>query len=200
MSRTALFKAAWNWDTATLVRVLERSPALIEAQDASGRRALHVCAKRPWPEHKAESVQGLETLRVLIEAGTPADVVQPIPEDGEIFPATPLWYAVAHGRNPEMTRVLLDRGCSPQHCLFAAVWTDDVDILQMLIRAGAPLERRSEGVTPLLYAARLGREASVRALLTAGADNTAVDRKGLSALQLARRNKRADTLLSLLSA
>lgn len=200
MSKTALFKAAWNWDTATLARLLERSPDLIDALDTSGRRALHVCAKRPWPEHRAESAQGLESLRLLIAAGTPADVVQPIPEDGGIFPATPLWYAVAHGRNPAMTRVLLDRGCSPEHCLFAAVWTDDVDILQMLIHAGAPLERRSEGVTPLLYAARLGREASARTLLGAGADLGAVDRKGLNAQQLARRNKRPQSLLSLLSA
>lgn len=200
MSKTALFKAAWAWDTATLRRVLERSPALVEVLDASGRRALHVCAKRPWPEHKAESAQGLETLHWLIEAGTPADVIQPIPEDREIFPATPLWYAVAHGRNPVMTRVLLDLGCSPEHCLYAAVWNDDVDILQMLITAGAPLERRAEGATPLLYAARLGREASVRVLLASGADSAAVDRKGLNALQLARRNKRPDSLLSLLSA
>lgn len=200
MSKTALFKAAWNWDTAALARVLERSPALVEALDASGRRALHVCAKRSWPQHRAESDQGLESLRMLIEAGTPADVVQPIPEDHGIFPATPLWYAVAHGRNPLMTRVLLDRGCSPEHCLFGAVWNDDADILQMLIAAGAPLERHAEGASPLLYAARLGREASVRVLLAAGADLTAVDHKGLNALQLARRHKRADSLLRLLSA
>lgn len=167
-------------------RVLAASPALIEAQDARGRRAIHVCARRSWPAHSDESPSGLACLDVLIDAGTPFDAVQPIADDGELFPATPLWYAVAHGQNRPMARRLLDLGANPRHCLFAAVWNDDAQMLQMLLQAGAVTEVRAQGVTPLLYAARLARSATLAVLLDAGADRHARDRKGRSALALAR--------------
>lgn len=198
MSRTALFAAAKAWDAPSARRILAAKPALATATDASGRAALHVCAKRSYVEYRAESAQGMATVRALLDAGTPFDLVHPIPEERTTFPATPLWYAVAHGRNPVMTRFFLDLGATPDHCLFAAVWTDDVDILAMLIAAGAPLEPNAFGATPLVYAAQLGREASIRVLVAAGAAIGVVDHRGRSPYQLARARKVSAATLALL--
>lgn len=99
-----------------------------------------------------------------------------------------------------MTRFLLDLGSDPRHCLFAAVWNDGADILRMLIDAGAVLDVRADGVTPLLYAARLGRVATLRVLLDAGADLRATDRKGNTPYRLARRSGVPPDLLARLQA
>lgn len=198
MSRSALFEAAKAWDVATARRLLAARPDLAIVSDPSARYALHYCAKRTYVEHRAESDAGIETAQALVDAGTRFDVVQPILEDGEIFPATPLWYAVAHGRNPVMTRFFLDLGATPDHCLFAAVWNDDADILAMLLAAGAPIDPVADGATPLVYAARLGREASIRVLVGGGAARDAVDGKGRAPLQLAMAKKVSAETLALL--
>lgn len=198
MSRTALFDAAKAWDAAAVRRVLAEKPALATATDPNGRVALHVCAKRSYPGHHRESAAGIATMRALLEGGTPFDIVHAIPEDGATFPATPLWYAVAHGRNPPMTRQLLDLGARPDHCLFGAVWYDEADILQMLLDAGAPIDPVVEGATPLVYAARLGRLESIRTLVKAGASIDATDRKGRTPYLLAREKKVPTAVLGLL--
>ena len=61
------------------------------------------------------------TIHAFLDRGTPFDIVHPIIEDDAVFPATPLWYAVAHGDNAAMARLLLDLGARPDRSLFTAV-------------------------------------------------------------------------------
>jgi hypothetical protein len=69
------------------------------------------------------------------------------------------------------------------------VWNDNAEIMVMLLEAGAPVDSWEEGATPLIYAARLGREAVIPVLVAAGADRSAVDRKGRNLFRLARARK-----------
>jgi hypothetical protein len=40
--------------------------------------------------------------------------------------ATPLWHAIAFGRNLPLAKFLLSRGSDPHHCLFAAAYNGDI--------------------------------------------------------------------------
>ncbi|MGE0808220.1 MAG: ankyrin repeat domain-containing protein [Burkholderiaceae bacterium] len=187
MSKTALFKAARAWDAETVRALLGVKPELAQARDSRGRTALHLCAGRPLVE--AEVKAGLATAAQLLDAGVDTDAVEEIPDDGDVFPATALWYAVARGRNLELVRFLLKAGADPDNCLWAVVWADDAPMARLLLDAGSNTELRFDGDTPLLYAARLGREAALQELLRAGADIRVHDAKGRSPLDLARKRR-----------
>ena len=68
----------------------------------------------------------------------------------------------------------------------------------MLLEADAPVDPWEEGATPLIYAARLGREAVIPVLVAAGADRSAVDRKGRNPFRLARAGKVSPRVLETL--
>ena len=70
-----------------------------------------------------------------------------------------------------------------EHLLFRAIRDEDHGLLRSLLRGKVPLEiRRSDGTTPLLYAATLGIAQAVRILLDHGADPKATNRAGATAL------------------
>ncbi len=54
--------------------------------------------------------------------------------------ATPLWHAIAFGRNLPLARFLLSRGSDPNHCLFAAAYNDDAAAIRLLAQSGASLD------------------------------------------------------------
>jgi ankyrin repeat protein len=188
-SRSALFEAVKRWDGAAVDTILAAAPALVTATDAAGRTALHLGAGVPADRMKVRLADSVAVATRLLGAGAVLDAVQPIPDDGEIFPATPLWSALARGRNARLARFFLDRGASPAHCLWTAIWTDDVATVRTLLGRGAPADGRAHGETPLIYAARLRRERLVALLLEHGADPTATDARGRTALDHARRKK-----------
>jgi len=196
MSKTALFKAVKQWDAAETRRLLSEQPTLVKAVDNSGRTALHLCAGRPLQERPGESAASLATARVLLDAGAELDAVQPIPDDGEIFPATPLWYAVARGRNPQLVKLLLKLGATPDHSLWATAWSNDAELARLLLRAGARTDLRFGGETPLVYAARLGREPVIRELLAGKASIHVKDSQGRTPYELARKKRVSAPLLA----
>jgi ankyrin repeat protein len=187
MSKSALFKAAAAWDVSTVGRLLSGDPDLAHARDSRGRSALHICARQRWDGTASRARASIATVRALLTAGADINAVHEIPDDGEIFPATALWHAVAWGRNRPLALELLRRGASPEPCLFAVTWADDAPMARMLLKAGARTGLRSDGETPLHYAARLGREKVLRVLVAAGADIHATDAKGRTPLDLARK-------------
>ena len=73
----------------------------------------------------------------LLRAGIPIDAVQSINDDGEVFPATALWYALAWGRNRGLASFLLKAGADPNRCMFALVYADDLASAKLLRRHGA---------------------------------------------------------------
>ena len=68
------------------------------------------------------------------------------------FQATPLWYAVSRGRNVPLAQLLLQGGSTPEFCLWAAAFNDDVEAIDLLIRSGASVDPVAEDETPFLGA------------------------------------------------
>jgi ankyrin repeat protein len=198
VSRTALFNAAKAWDAEKVTALLKAEPELIRSRDARGRSALHICALSRWDGKSPSAHASIATARALIAAGEDVNVVHEIPDDGEMFPATPLWYALAWGRNLPLTKALLESGARPDWCLWTVVWSDEVIPLRLLLAAGSRTDLTFDGETPLLYAARLGREGPLRELVRAGARIDVKDRKGRSPLDHARRKRLSPSTLELL--
>jgi ankyrin repeat protein len=114
-----------------------------------------------------------------------------------MFPASPLAYAVFNA-DEAMTVLLLRRGgdiheIEPQTglgLLALAVIGNHAALVPALVEKGARVNHVDLlGMTPLLYAASIdfGDTAAVDALLTAGADVTAKNKGGQTALELARK-------------
>ena len=198
MSKTALFKAAAAWDAPEVARLLSDDPSLSHSRDAKGRTALHICARRRWDGKVPTGNSSIATARALLRAGVELNAVYEIPDDGDLFPATALWCAVAWGRNVPLVRDLLKRGANPDHCLAAVVWANDAPLARLLLKAGSRTELTFGGETPLHYAARLGREKLIEELVAAGADIRATDSKGRTALEYARRKRLGARALGIL--
>jgi uncharacterized protein len=189
MSKTALFRNASLWAAPALAELIAQDRNLVNARDSKGRTALHLCARRRWDGTAASARSSLATAHALLEAGAAINAVQEIADDGEIFPATALWYAVAWGRNVPLVKDLVRRGADPDNCLAAVVWADDAPMTRLLLRAGSRTEIKFAGETPLIYAARLARERIIEELVAGGSDIRAKDAKGMTALDHARRKR-----------
>ena len=107
--------------------------------------------------------------------------------------AEELYTAARSGRLPEVER-LLNEGASPdaeKHgtALVAAAYNGHLDVVKVLVRAGAKLEatNSSDGVTALMWAAGEGKDDCVEFLLGAGADVHAANELGDTALHRAAR-------------
>ena len=80
-SKTALFDAAKRWDIKAVKAILVAAPALVEASDPRGRRALHLaCAVKPGNGMLGET-NGLKTVAALLKAGAGLEVEVPMDED-----------------------------------------------------------------------------------------------------------------------
>ena len=98
--------------------------------------------------------------------------------------ATPLWYAISRGRNLTLARWLLERGCDPEHCLWAAQFARDPDAIRLLVGFGARLDVSQDGETPFLMAVKWSHFDEAWLLADLGADVDAKDDQGLTALHL----------------
>jgi hypothetical protein len=157
---------------------LAADPALLRIRDDRGRTWLHVCCGTPARDATARRAS-VKTADVLLDAGI--DIDDAAFTEGT-WRATPLWYAVARGRNAALAKHLLDRGCDPGHTLWAAAFNNDLDAIRMLVRYGAPVDARAEGDTPFLFAVKTSHFESARVLLALGADADATDDSGMTAL------------------
>jgi uncharacterized protein len=189
-SRTALFDAARMWDWPAVAALLAEVPELVAASDPRGHTAIHrACAVKPGSSPELVEPNGIKTVLALLEAG--ADLEQPVPmdEDEGDFRATPLWYAVARGENLPLIEFLLERGANPSYSLWAAVWRDDAVVCRALLKSRPELNLRAEGETPIFYAARLKRLATLALLIDAGADPSIPDPAGRDAVEIARQRR-----------
>jgi ankyrin repeat protein len=164
VNRKKFFDAAAHWDVETVSAGLREDRGLARVVDERGRTALHRCARTNGEKDGRDDAESLRVASALLKAGADPNAVHDIPHEGGSFKATPLWYAVAWGRNPKLVRLLLDGGAEPRGCLWACVGANDVDLAKTLVKAGAPLKEVIGGETPLDYARRLGKSAFFRLL------------------------------------
>ena len=162
-----------------LGRALDEKPALLSARDEKGRNWLHLCCATPTGEDRTAAAS-LRTADLLLERGLGLD--EPSFTEGA-FRATPLWHAIAFGRNLKLAEHLLRRGAGAQNCLFAAAWNHDRAAIRLLVAHGAKVDDDSSpGETPLLGAVKWSRFGPAEELLAAGADPNYRDPKGMTAL------------------
>jgi ankyrin repeat protein len=164
VDRKPFFDAAAAWDAKTVGAALREDRALARAVDARGRTALHLCARTNAAKDGRDAQAGLKVAKALLAAGADPNAIHDIPDEEGSFEATPLWYAVAWGRNPKLVKLLLGAGASPRGCLWACVWLEDLEMAKTLVKAGAPLDEVEGGETPLEYATRTKKDAFVRLL------------------------------------
>jgi ankyrin repeat protein len=180
-----LHAAAQRGDTAAIERLLRAAPqprALLEARDPQGRTPLHV----------ATFARQREAVKALLAAGADSAAL----ENGRYDAVT----IAAVADDEDTLRVLLAAGASAKRvtsrydgtALIAAAHLGHDGVVRQLIQAGAPLDHVNNlHWTALIEAVVLGdggarHQATVKALLQAGASTALADREGRTPLQLAR--------------
>ncbi|MFI4973590.1 MAG: ankyrin repeat domain-containing protein [Caulobacterales bacterium] len=181
VSKTRMFELVKSHDAACVAAALAESPDLLAWRDERGRNWLHVCCGAAVKGDAARAEASVETAKVLLAAGLPID--QEAFREGD-WKATPLWYAVGRGENLTLAEFLLNQGCNPNYCLWAASFGNDLEAIRLLVRHGADLEDPSAGDSPFLGAVKWSHFGPAEELLKLGADVNARDAAGLTALHL----------------
>ena len=175
-----LHKAAWE-DDAAAIAALIAGGADVDAVDGNGRTPAHVAG--------FASADG--ALRALAEAGADMNLL-----DHQLYDVVTI---AAVADDPEMVslaialgnRVDLVTSVYDGTALIAAAHLGHAEVVRRLIAGGAPLDHVNNlGWTALIEAVVLGdggpdHQATLRALLEAGADREIGDRNGATPRQLA---------------
>jgi hypothetical protein len=179
MSKAALFRSIKALDVEAVAVLLETNPALIRVTDDRRRNPLHFLCS--LPADPKTGPRSLALARRLLDAGL--DVNAPAFVE-RAFQATPLWYAISRGRNLPLARFLLTRGSSPENCLWAAAFAENLEAIDLLVRSGASLDPVTEDETPFLGVIKWSRFVGAERLLRHGADVNFQNSKGVTALHL----------------
>ncbi len=183
MSKTRLFHSIKSLDREAVADLLAAHPELKQVKDQRRRNALHFLCSLPADSRRERS---LELARYLLGIGF--GINEPAFVEGP-FQATPLWYAISRGRNLPLAKLLLKKGSTPEHCLWAAGFKDDVEAIDLLIKHGARIDPVAEDETPFLGAIKWSHFAAAERLLRHGANVNFQDSKRMTALHyLVRKN------------
>jgi hypothetical protein len=183
MSKTAILEATKELDLAAVRALLADKPALLHVADRQGLNLLHLaCAAAPAKLNVPESA-AVRMADFLLAQGLQIDA--PVAA-GSGKGCTALWFSVGRGRNLTLARHLLKHGAdvnkAPGGGLYAAGWYEDLDILDLLLRAGAEIDL-VVGVTPFLACWYWKKFDAAKLLAKRGADvNYRDPKKGKTAL------------------
>lgn len=165
-------------DWRSVKSALKEHPDLIEYRDKRGRTLLHLCCGLDIETRGLRAADSIKMADVLLD--TSLDLNGAAFTEGK-WKATPLWYAIAHGKNLKLAQYLLDRGADPEHCMWAAAYNNSAEQVRLLVRGGAVVDPPG-GETPFMFAVKWSRFDSAKALLDAGADANVQDDRGRTAL------------------
>lgn len=182
---SGLHAAAWRGDVAAIEKAAGDKPgikAALEARDGNGRTPLHVAT---FAKQRA-------AVRALMQAGADHAAF-----DRDRYDAVTI---AAVADDEETLRVLLAQGASARlttsrydgTALIAAAHLGHVGVVRQLIAAGAPLDHVNNlHWTAVIEAVVLGdggarHQATLAALISAGASTKLADREGRMPLELAR--------------
>ena len=146
----------------------------------------------------ARAKASLSILQLLLEKGMDMNAIHEIRENDGIFPATPLWYAYARGKNKLVYTWLLENGAKPDNCMFAIAWQNDAAGAELFRKHGAPITDAKGAHSPFLAALNWGKVRVARWFLENGADVNFADQDGNTALHLAVMQKMKPDLIQLL--
>jgi len=171
-------------DCRGVARALEENAELLTYRDPKGRNWLHLCCGVDIGADQRKAADSIKTAEVLVNSGL--SINQEAFTEGK-WKATPLWFAIARGRNLPLAEYLLKRGANPNYCLWAAAFNRDVPAIRLLVRHGADVNDSSgddlaENESPFLGAIKWSHFEAAEVLLKLGADVNYQDRKGMTAL------------------
>src|SRR6267142_5516422 len=184
MSRARLFRSIKALDLDAVAALLAAQPELTRATDDRRRNPLHFLCSLPASPKSCDL--SIRLARHLLGAGI--DIDAPAFVEGA-FRATPLWYSISRGRNLPLARFLLEQGSTPEYCLWAAGFADDVEAIDLLVRHGARVDPVTEDETPFLGAIEWSRFAAAERLLHHGANVNFRNSKGMTALHFLLKKK-----------
>lgn len=179
VSKTSLTERVKAFDVAGVLAGLDARPDLLGVRDDKGRTWLHLIAAQAAEGDDAKAAASISLAEGLIARGLDMNDAAFTEGPDGAWRATPCWYAIARGRNLRLARFLLEAGCDPDHCLFAAAWKDDVDAIRLLRRHGAPLKP-----TLVLDAVAWSRFDAAEELARQGCDPNLVGDDGRAALHM----------------
>lgn len=165
-------------DYAALRTALEADPDVLNYRGKKGENLLHLCCGVSVNGNTARRKASVKTAGALIDAGIRVD--EEAFREGD-WKATPLWYAIGRGKNLTLAAYLIERGATPEHCMWAAAYNDDPAAVKLLSKAGAEIDPVQPD-TPLLFAVKWSRFAAAEALLECGANPNFQDASGKTAL------------------
>lgn len=176
MSKTRLFEAVRNLDLAETKKILDAKPERLDVWNDQGRNLLHIACSVDCEDIGKPKSAAVKMVAFLLDRGFD------IEQEGGAGPdlCKPIWFATAKGRNKPVVELLIDRGAKPTG-LYAAGWWEDIDILNMLIDAGAEVDVGS-GETPFLACWMWRKFKAAKALALRGADLNVKERRGRTAL------------------
>jgi len=167
--------------------------------EPSGKNALHYLCGLSVGDDPGKADASLQILKFLLAGGMDIDSIHRIEEKNcNYFPATPLWYAYAKGRNEKLYKYLLKKGANPDNCMWAISWCDDVDAAKLFIKHGAKIDEKPSLNELFLGAFAWRKYKFAEWLLTEGAEADAPGPRGMTALMFAVKRKEEDTIRMLL--
>ncbi|SEL53504.1 ankyrin repeat domain-containing protein [Parapedobacter koreensis] len=183
-------KAIKRLDFGTVEALLHKEPKWISWAEDSGKNALHYLCGVAIGNDKQLAADSLRLLKLLLDSGMDYNSIHQIADPNcDFFPATPLWYAYAKGRNETLYRYLLEQKASPENCLWAIIWNDDVEAAELFKKHGAKISDSSGVDTFVPGAFHWRRFRIAKWLLENGADVHAIDPEGNTALHIAVNRK-----------
>jgi hypothetical protein len=173
-----------SMDWRGVARALQEDAALLKHRDAKGRNWLHLCCGVDIGADQRKAADSIKTAEVLVDIGL--SINQEAFTERK-WKATPLWFAIARGRNLPLAEYLLKRGSNPNYCLWVAAFNRDIPAIRLLVRHGADVNDSSvddlaEKESPFLGAIKWSHFEAAEELLNLGADVNYQDRKGMTAL------------------
>ncbi len=176
-------------DLPRIQSMAEKKPEWLRYEETDGKNALHYLGGVKVGNDPDKGQRSLTIAEYLLASGLNINGVHRIPDCGNIFPATPLWYAYAKGRNQTLYPWLLAKGADPHHCMFAIAWNDDTEAAALFKHYGAETHRGFDSDTPFLAAWYWKRFHVAEWFLRDGTDVNQPGADGDTALHRAVRKK-----------
>jgi uncharacterized protein len=183
VNKKTFIKHVRNWETDLIKRALSKEPALATLVDQIGKTPLHHCAGINPRDKKLPVSNSVETARALLAMGADINASRIILDEGKEFKASPLWYAVAWGKNLELARFLLASGAVPDHnSMRSAIWDQDLPLCELLFSFGGDVDPVLDRETPLLQVVKSKRLQLLKWLIDHGANINFQDVNGYTPL------------------
>ena len=167
ISKTAMLSMVKELRWKEARESLAQWPDVLRVRDKRGRTWLHLTCAVDVSKRQGASRASIQLAEVLLGLGLDINDAAFTEEN---FRATPLWYAIAFGKNIPLAKFLLGRGADPNYGMFAAAYNDDAAAIRLLADHGAPIDPEAEGATPLLSAVQWSRFKAAEELLKRGAN------------------------------